>query len=80
MRDGADAAQADIPMVPHAASEFRMAGLLADLLRPTEVPGPFWRCPRRLGLIAEINQLRGLPGPRAAAMEVRMRNVQVTPA
>ena len=77
-----DAASQDtdvgIPPVPHPASELRMALLLADLQQPSDVRQPFWRDSRRLSLITEINQLRGLPGPRAAAMDVRQRNVDVS--
>ncbi|KAK9838715.1 hypothetical protein WJX74_001913 [Apatococcus lobatus] len=65
-----------IPPVPHAASELRMAALLAELQQPLHALQPFWRDPRQLGLIAEINQLRGLPGPHAATMDVRLRNIE----
>ena len=78
-RGSSEADRTDIPLIPYAAREVHMASLLADLHRPAGASVPFWRCPRRLGLIAEINQLRGLPGPRAAAMEVRIKNVQVEP-
>ena len=67
-----------IPPIPHPSSELRMALLLEHLQQPSNVRQPFWRDSRRLSLIAEINQLRGLPGPRAAAMDVRQRNVDVS--
>ncbi|KAK9844476.1 hypothetical protein WJX74_002966 [Apatococcus lobatus] len=78
--DGATCSQDSeiaIPAIPRAASEWRMAELLADLHQPSGVRQPFWRDSRQLSLIAEINQLRGLPGPRAAAMDVRQRNIEM---
>ncbi|KAK9818565.1 hypothetical protein WJX74_010515 [Apatococcus lobatus] len=66
-----------IPRSPQGSSEQRMAALLAGLQRPDEGQQPFWHCSRSLRLIAEINQLRGLPGPRAAALAVRHRNIMV---
>ena len=66
-----------IPPIPHAGSEQRIAVLLADLQQPVTGQQPFWRCARQLSSIAEINQLRGLPGARAAALGVRQRNIEV---
>ena len=66
-----------IPLIPHAASELRMAALLSEIQQLSNVQQPFWQCSKRLGLIAEINQLRGLPGPHAASMDVRLRNIEV---
>ena len=66
-----------IPLIPNPANELRMAALFAELQQPSNKQQPFWQCSRRLGLIAEINQLRGLPGPHAASTDVRLRNIEV---
>ena len=65
-----------IPPIPHPANELRMAAALAELQTIADTQ-PLWYCSRWVLRVAEVNQLRGLPGPQSAVMDVRWRSLEV---